>query len=176
MHCKQNLLKWILLGCLFTINITLLSSCHSKKVIVTTTNKNTSYKTTTNKTTDKIIAFTKTLIGTPYKYAGNSPSTGFDCSGFVHYVFAHFNITMPRVSKQFEALSTNIPLQKVQPCDIILFAGQDGNTNNISHVGIIISGINNDIQFIHASTSKGVMISGMNTYFAPRLVKVVRVL
>jgi cell wall-associated NlpC family hydrolase len=150
------------------------ASCHSRKNI--SANKSNT-KVVNNKKghASEIIAYAKTLIGTPYLYAGNTPS-GFDCSGFVHYVFAHYKIVVPRVSKQFEHCSKAIELKNVQPCDIILFAGKDGNLNQINHVGIIVEGTNNEIQFIHASTSKGVVISSLDKYFKPRVVKVVRVL
>jgi cell wall-associated NlpC family hydrolase len=155
-------------------------SCSTKKKVINSKKKS-SISNKKNQTQSKIvnptniIAYAKTLIGSPYLYAGNSP-TGFDCSGFVNYVFAHFNTKVPRVSKQFESCSKAIDLAKVKPCDIILFAGKDANLAIINHVGIIVNGANNDIQFIHASTSKGVVISSLDKYFKPRVVKVVRVL
>ena len=51
---------------------------------------------------DSAIVYAKKFIGTHYKYAGNSPETGFDCSGFVNYVFKRYNITLPRSSKDFD--------------------------------------------------------------------------
>src|SRR5436190_23132267 len=51
----------------------------------------------TNTTTpEELISYAQTLIGTPYKYASTDPSVGFDCSGFITYVFNHFNISVPR--------------------------------------------------------------------------------
>ena len=129
---------------------------------------------TKNVSPDQLIDFAETLIGAKYKYGGESIKSGFDCSGLVNYVFAHFNIPVPRVSVNFTNVGTEIPIKESRPGDIILFTGTNANSGVVGHLGIITQNKNGDLKFIHASEN-GVMISGMSSYFIPRFVKVNRV-
>ena len=124
---------------------------------------------------DDIIAFAETLIGIKYKYGSMDKQKGFDCSGFINYVFNHFNISVPRVSKDFTNAGEEVPLIDCRPGDIILFTGSDAKSGIVGHMGLITENKNGDVKFIHASESRGVIISGMNSYFIPRFVKVNRV-
>ncbi len=126
---------------------------------------------------ENLVSFAETLIGTPYKYASTNPRVGFDCSGFITYVFNHYNIEVPRSSKDFKNKGTEIPLSQSKNGDLILFTGTDSTERIIGHMGIIIS--NNDgIKFIHSSSGKahGVVITELNNYYMGRFVKVIRVL
>jgi cell wall-associated NlpC family hydrolase len=60
---------------------------------------------------DELVDFAETLQGIPYKYGSNNPKTGFDCSGFVSYVFNHFGISVPRSSIGFTHLEKEIKLK-----------------------------------------------------------------
>ncbi|HMG82832.1 MAG TPA: NlpC/P60 family protein, partial [Ferruginibacter sp.] len=91
---------------------------------------------------DDIVNFAKTLLGTTYKYACSNPSEGFDCSGFVFYVFGHFNIKVPRSSGEFLNEGHEVSIASAQPGDIILFTGTDSTDRSIGHIGIITQ--NND--------------------------------
>ena len=108
-----------------------------------------------------IIATAKQYIGVPYVWGGSSPS-GFDCSGFVQYVFGKHGITLPRTSKDQYSVGTWVSKSNLQPGDLVFY---NTSGSGVSHLGIYIgSG-----QFIHASTSKGVMISEMsNSYWSAR--------
>ncbi|HKG68627.1 MAG TPA: C40 family peptidase [Segetibacter sp.] len=132
---------------------------------------------TGNTTPQELLAFAKTLIGIPYKYGSTDPRQGFDCSGFITYVFNHFNIVVPRSSVDFTNVEREIALEEAQPGDIILFTGTDYTTGVVGHMGIITSTDNKDYQFIHSSSGKGrgVIITRLNEYFMKRLVKVIRV-
>ena len=125
--------------------------------------------------TNDVVSFAETLIGIKYKYGAESVEDGFDCSGFVNYVFNHFNISVPRVTVDFANTGEEVPIEESKPGDIILFTGSNAKSRIVGHVGIITENNNGDIKFIHASTSRGVMISGMNSYFLPRFIKVNRV-
>ncbi len=92
----------------------------------------------------KLINFAKQYIGTRYTYGGRSPSTGFDCSGFVYYVFKNFGYTLnPGASTQMDKV-TVIKRAELIPGDLVFF--NNGTARRASHVGIYIG--NN--QFIHA--------------------------
>ncbi len=80
---------------------------------------------------DELVAFAKTLEHIPYKYASADPAQGFDCSGFITYVFNHFNITVPRVSADFTNVGTEIPITQAKEGDIILFTGTDSTIRTV---------------------------------------------
>lgn len=132
---------------------------------------------TGNTTPQELLAFAQTLIGIPYKYGSTDPSQGFDCSGFITYIFNHFNIAVPRTSKDFTNVRREIKTENAKPGDIILFTGTDSTIREVGHMGIIVSAHNNDIQFIHSSSGKanGVTITPLNEYYLGRFVKVIRV-
>jgi cell wall-associated NlpC family hydrolase len=126
---------------------------------------------------EKVVSFAETLQGTPYKYGSIVKEKGFDCSGFVYYVFSHYKISVPRVSKDFTNAGREISTLDSKRGDIILFTGSDVNSGEVGHMGIITRNDKGVLQFIHAASGKGggVTISTMNSYFVPRFVKVIRV-
>ena len=132
---------------------------------------------TGNITPDSIVNFAETLIGTPYLYASTDPEKGFDCSGFITYVFNHFKITVPRSSIDFTNVGKEVSLQDSKKGDLILFTGTDSTEKFVGHMGIIIANDNGDVQFIHSSSGRanGVVITPLNDYYKGRFVKVVRV-
>lgn len=103
-------------------------------------------------------------LGTPYKLGG-STKKGFDCSGLVITVFSENNIKLPRRTEDQSKQGSRIEVQQVKPGDLLFFATLGGN--RVSHVGIVNNvSSRGDITFIHASTSKGVIISSLNdTYW-----------
>ncbi|MDR3587209.1 MAG: NlpC/P60 family protein [Desulfosporosinus sp.] len=106
-----------------------------------------------------IIATAEKYIGVPYRWGGESPTRGFDCSGFVQYVFAKNGITLPRVSYDQATVGTPINFCELQPGDLIFLSTETKGI--VSHVGIYIG---ND-QFINASCSKGVTIYPIGPYW-----------
>ncbi len=132
---------------------------------------------TKNTLPDSLVAYAETLIGTPYKYASTDPSVGFDCSGFITYVFNHYNISVPRSSKDFENTGTEIPIGKSKRGDLILFTGTDSTERLIGHMGIVVSNNKLGLQFIHATSGKAysVVVTPFNKYYQGRFVKTIRV-
>lgn len=124
----------------------------------------------------KIVAFAKTLIGTPYHFGCMAPSTGFDCSGFISYVFNHFNITVPRSSVGFTNEGRQVQLDEAQPGDLILFTGTNNKIRNVGHIGIIVANETSGISFIHSSSGDEmqVIITKLNDRYMARFVKVIR--
>ena len=124
-----------------------------------------------------VLNFAKTLIGIPYLYASTDPANGFDCSGFVTYVFNHFNIAVPRSSVDFTNVGKEIEYSYAQPGDLILFTGTDSTIRVVGHMGIIESNENGRLTFIHSTSgkAKGVVITPFENYYKSRFVKVIRI-
>ena len=128
-------------------------------------------------TPGELLAFANTLIGIPYKYASINPAIGFDCSGFITYVFNHFNIKVPRSSIDFTNIEKEISLADSKPGDIVLFTGTDSTSREVGHMGVITSTTNGEYHFIHSTSgkAKGVTITLLNNYYSFRFVKVIRI-
>jgi cell wall-associated NlpC family hydrolase len=132
----------------------------------------------TGKTTPaELLTFAKDLQGIPYKYGSINPAEGFDCSGFITYVFNHFNIAVPRSSAGFTDVQREIKLKEAKPGDIILYTGTDSTISTVGHMGIITENNNGAVEFIHSTSGKadGVTITSLNDYYMSRFVKVIRI-
>lgn len=123
---------------------------------------------------EQIVKFSKTLLGTEYLYGGTTPK-GFDCSGFVQYVFKQFDISLERVASSQAAQGVNVSSRNLSAGDLVFF-DTDGGHNSITHVGIYIGGG----QFIHAasgSSTRKVVISDITSgYYANNFMKARRVI
>ena len=110
--------------------------------------------------------------GTKYKYGGNTTS-GFDCSGFVRYIFDRMNVELPRRSVDQAAKGTKVAKEDLKAGDLVFFDTSGPNNGGITHVGIYIG----DDKFAHASSSKGVTVDTLSsTYYKPRYVTARRIL
>jgi cell wall-associated NlpC family hydrolase len=125
-----------------------------------------------------ILDFAQTLIGTAYRAGSSNPLVGFDCSGFVSYVFKKFNFNVPRSSYDFINVGKKIKLEDALPGDIILFTGTKKHTRRIGHIAIIYSNENGEFKFIHSTSGKehGVTITAMDKSYKNRFVQVIRLL
>ena len=126
---------------------------------------------------DSLVTFGKSLVGTPYLYASSDPKNGFDCSGFITYVFNHFGIAVPRSSVDFTNVGIEVPKEFASPGDLILFTGTDSTIRTVGHMGIVESNMRGNLLFLHSTSGKayGVVISPLNGYYETRFVKVIRV-
>ncbi|WP_459212694.1 C40 family peptidase [Aquimarina rhabdastrellae] len=177
----------------YLLFIILLASCGSSKrvhqsskktttktkKVTSTSSKSTSKKTkATAKSTSKkkiksIINYAETFKGTRYKFGGTTKK-GMDCSGLVYTSFKKENITLPRTSRAMSVKGKKISLSKVAPGDLVFFK-TNKNKNVINHVGLVIS-TKGKVQFIHASTSRGVMVSSLSErYWRSNFVSVRRI-
>ncbi|MDD5126475.1 C40 family peptidase [Methylovulum sp.] len=117
-----------------------------------------------------LLAYALSLQGKPYRYGKDTPEEGFDCSGFVRHVYQRQGILLPRTSREMAAILPAIPINTVQPGDLVFF-NIDGKV--FSHVGIYI----NDDDFIHAPSQRTgkVTISNLkNNYWQKRFMGVRR--
>jgi len=114
---------------------------------------------TANPTGTLVVETAKKYLGYPYVYGGMSPS-GFDCSGFVGYVYKQCGYTLKRVASDiYYNNGTSVSKDNLQPGDLVFFSN---SSESIGHVGIYIGGG----QFIHASSSTvGVIISDLNSSY-----------
>lgn len=108
---------------------------------------------------NKIVETALSYKGTPYLWAGTN-SEGMDCSGLVVASFKAGGISVPRIAGDQAKIGPPMELDELEPGDLVFFTDKVGNTA-ITHVGIITQTDykNNSTQFIHASSSKGVMES-----------------
>jgi len=106
--------------------------------------------------TEQLVNVANDYQGTRYVWGGMSRS-GMDCSGFVKTAFEQFNIALPRTSREMASLGKKVTKANAQTGDLIFF--RNGGKKVINHVGIVIEATEDEIKFIHSSTSQGVIIS-----------------
>lgn len=118
---------------------------------------------------DRLVSRAMNYLGTPYRYGGTSPKTGFDCSGFVYYLYgAVFGQKIPRMPHEMVREGTPVARGDLQRGDLVLF----GHRGTFTHIGIYAG---ND-QFVHA-THRGspVMVTHLDSdYFRTRYITAVR--
>jgi uncharacterized protein YraI len=111
-----------------------------------------------------IVAAAQQYLGRPYRFGGNSPDTGFDCSGFVQFVLQQVGISVGRDAPSQYQNGTEVARERLAPGDLVFF--QNTYIPGLSHVGIYVG--NN--QFIHANNeATGVIVSDLDdSYWSPR--------
>lgn len=125
---------------------------------------------------DSIVQYGMNLLGTPYVTAGNGEE-GFDCSGYVYFVYQHFNIDVPRSSAAFENFGREIPVENVEKGDLLLFLSPTRDA--IGHIGIVTAASGMESDFIHATSGrqmKVVITNLSNQGYIRRFVKAIRVI
>lgn len=127
----------------------------------------------------ELVHFAQQYTGTPYLFASSDPRQGFDCSGYINFVFNHFNFDVPRSSKDFEFFGRTVNIADAKEGDLVLFTGTDEHDPAIGHIGILIDSKGMQSDFVHSSSGKanGVTISSLRQQgYAKRFVKVISVI
>lgn len=130
---------------------------------------------------DSIVSFALRQLGTNYCYAGSTPETGFDCSGFVNYVFARFKVPVPHSTALLINVGRSVARTQARPGDIVVFTGTATTSTTPGHAGIVISKPGEQpLRFVHSSSARrepGVKISQVeDTDYERRFMQVRRVL
>lgn len=162
---------------LILLTLVILSSCGSsknKRAVYKKQRTTKTVKRSTKKSSVAVPTIAKSIInnaekykGTRYKYGGTTKS-GMDCSGLIYTAFKEDNITMPRSSSAMSKSGDWVDLKKVRPGDLLFFATRK-NSRSINHVGLVTAINGDDVEFIHSSTSRGVITSKVKEkywYFA----------
>jgi cell wall-associated NlpC family hydrolase len=106
----------------------------------------------------RVVGYAKKFLGVRYVYGGSSPRGGFDCSGFVRYVYAHFGVTLPHSSYAQFGDGRRVSRQSLRPGDLVFF-------DAVGHVGIYVG----NGRFIHAPhTGTRVSIEKLGGWYSSR--------
>lgn len=155
----------------FLFLIFLTTSCGVSKNTVYTPSKSTKpivYPTNNNNVTlaDKIIWTAVTYKGVPYRMGGTS-KYGMDCSGLIYTSFKKRNVIIPRTSLAMSRKGRNLLLKEVRRGDLLFFK-TNKRKRVINHVGLVTRAKNGRIQFIHSTSSRGVIVSYLNERYWKR--------
>jgi cell wall-associated NlpC family hydrolase len=157
--------KWLFLILLISLGF---ASCSSTKSVRKTTKKATTK-------TDRIVSNALKYKGVPYKYGGTTKK-GMDCSGVIYVSYLEEKVKIPRVSRDMAKKGKKISLKNAKKGDLLFFQTSKKG-REINHVGLIVSVKKGQIHFIHATTSRGVIISLLSEkYWRNAFVKVNRIL
>ncbi|MCL7764763.1 C40 family peptidase [Polaribacter sp. Z014] len=147
----------------------IMSSCSSTKSVVKKTPKPTTK-------VDRIVANALEYKGVRYKFGGIT-NRGMDCSGIVYVAFDSENVQLPRISRDMAKRGHKIALSKVKKGDLLFFKTKKNRRGDINHVGLVVSHIKGQIKFVHATTSRGVIVSALSEkYWKNAFVKATTIL
>lgn len=112
---------------------------------------------------EKIINTALSYSGVRYKYGGTSVK-GMDCSGLLYVSFSEHDVQVPRTSNLMADIGQKIRVDEVEKGDLLFFKTSSGG-KRINHVGLVVSVDDWEIKFIHATTSRGVIVSSLREGF-----------
>lgn len=112
---------------------------------------------------DEIIATALTFSGVRYRFGGTTRD-GMDCSGLLYVSFLEHDIKFPRVSYKMAEEGKRIRVNQVRKGDLLFFKTSKGG-KRINHVGLVVEVDNDEIKFIHSTSSRGVIVSSLREGF-----------
>ena len=147
------------------------SSCKSKKNYSSKKTQTHTVKINANtkptEEAENIVKYAKTFDGTRYKYGGTT-KRGMDCSGLIYTSYNKYDVNVPRTTADLKNAGSWVDLKEINVGDLIFFATKK-NSRRVNHVGIVTNVRKGNVEFIHASSSRGVMVSSLTErywYFA----------
>ena len=119
-----------------------------------------------------VVHYADKFEGTPYVYAGKTPKTGFDCSGFTSYVMDNFDINLSPSSSMQSQQGVRKTIDNALPGDLVFFRRSPGE--NVFHVALVVDSGPNMLKVIHATSSRGVIVEDLmqSTYWKPKISEV----
>ena len=112
---------------------------------------------------DNIINTAMTFTGVRYKYGGANRK-GMDCSGLLYIAFGEHDVSLPRISYQMANEGRRIKVNKVAKGDLLFFKTSKKG-KRINHVGLVVAVEEDEIKFIHSTSSRGVIVSSLREGF-----------
>lgn len=114
-----------------------------------------------------ITGYAQNFTGLKYRYAGRSPKTGFDCSGFTSYILDEFQVKVSACSRTQSTQGIKINLDDVIPGDLIFF----GRPGHIQHVALVVENTPAGIFCVHSTCSRGVIVENISEskYWKPKI-------
>ncbi|WP_282041260.1 NlpC/P60 family protein [Winogradskyella flava] len=141
----------------------LLSNCKSKKAYSSNKQQSPTIEVNTgtkaSEEAETIADYAKKFDGTKYKYGGTT-KRGMDCSGLIYTSFKDNNVNIPRTTSDLKNHGDWVDLKDVNVGDLVFFATKK-NSRKVNHVGLVTRIRPGNVEFIHASSSRGVMISSL---------------
>lgn len=124
---------------------------------------------------DSVIAEAMKYLGTPYKWGGKTPK-GFDCAGFVRYIYGKFGVQLPPSAAPQYKMGSAVDKEELAIGDLVFFGGRH-KSKIIGHVGIVTDVHDGEFVFIHSATSTGITLtSSTEPYYKKRYIGACRII
>ena len=124
----------------------------------------------------EVVSYATQFLNTPYRYGGATPQ-GFDCSGYVRYVYQKFGYTLSRTVNDQIKQGLKVKNKNLKPGDLVFFKGSDLRSRTAGHVGIVVqAGKNGQFLFIHASNSGVRIDDSRQRYYQSRFICAKRII
>lgn len=119
-----------------------------------------------------IVDHAKELLGVRYKYGGNRPREGFDCSGLTRYLYQNAGLDLPRVSRDQAGLGRLKDFDNARPGDLVFY--RKGRPSRVFHVSIVVEVRPGQLWVVHSTSSRGVMREDIlaSSYWRPKIYQV----
>ena len=164
----------VLISCGSNQKAVFASRTHTKKPSRTDQRSKT-YKKPANPQILNIVDYANSFKGTRYKFGGTT-KRGMDCSGLVYTAYLKEDIQLPRRSRDMAKKGVRLRLNQVNIGDLLFFK-TGKNKSTINHVGLVVDIMPGQVRFIHATSSRGVLVSSLNeAYWNTSFVEARRIL
>lgn len=125
---------------------------------------------------DLVIEEAEKYLGIPYRWGGKTPA-GFDCAGFVRFIYGKFGVSLPGGAGGQYRLGSDVKDDEIAKGDLVFYGGRTGSSRIVGHVGIVTEVDSNGFYFIHSATSTGISISySREPYYLSRYIGARRII